>query len=302
MHRSAAGRSRLARKVGLAGFLLALAVSAPAHAAGGGGTRYSKPPVISKLSCKSLCVDATATAQSKTVATQERGLLAVKGRNLDSVDRVVFLGRKGGADDVRRVPVEVTEKVVNVSVPSGAHSGSIRLVDVAGRKSAASKATVKVVPALIPPTTNYIWPVKGSVSSLFGENRGDHYHAGVDILSPSGTPIKAVAPGRVSMVGPQGAYGNFVCITHTKQTSCYAHLSAFKTTKGAIVNQGDVIGDVGCTGRCSGDHVHFEIREGTADWSTPIDPLPLLPKRASATAARNGPPMDWDLPVNGPGS
>jgi murein DD-endopeptidase MepM/ murein hydrolase activator NlpD len=58
-----------------------------------------------------------------------------------------------------------------------------------------------------------------------------------------------------------GGYGNFTCVQHTASMStCYAHQSSFATSMGASVSQGDVIGYSGCTGRCYGDHLHFEVR------------------------------------------
>jgi murein DD-endopeptidase MepM/ murein hydrolase activator NlpD len=103
-------------------------------------------------------------------------------------------------------------------------------------------------------------PVKGTVTSPYGP-RGGRNHDGMDIAAPTGTPVRAAACGTVSLAGQQSGYGNIVCITHTSQFStCYAHLSRFGTTNGAQVQQGQVIGYVGCTGSCTGPHVHFETR------------------------------------------
>ena len=73
--------------------------------------------------------------------------------------------------------------------------------------------------------------------------------------------------------GPVGGYGNYVCMQHTRELStCYAHMSRFMTEKGAVVRQGQVIGLVGCTGHCFGDHLHFETRVG----GRPVDPQGYL--------------------------
>ena len=75
--------------------------------------------------------------------------------------------------------------------------------------------------------------------------------------------MRAAACGTVSLAGQQSGYGNIMCITHTSQFStCYAHLSRFGTSTGAQVQQGQVIGYVGCTGNCTGPHLHFETRVG----------------------------------------
>ena len=118
----------------------------------------------------------------------------------------------------------------------------------------------------------FIWPVNGPVTSPFGQRWG-RLHAGVDISAPSGTPIRAAASGRVVLLGPTGGYGNYVCVGHGGGIStCYAHLSRFGTSSGASVSQGQVIGAVGCTGRCFGDHLHFEVRVN----GSPVDPLGYL--------------------------
>jgi murein DD-endopeptidase MepM/ murein hydrolase activator NlpD len=117
-----------------------------------------------------------------------------------------------------------------------------------------------------------IWPVNGPVVSPFGMRWG-RLHAGVDIAVPSGTPIRAADSGRVALMGWVGGYGNYTCIQHNASLStCYAHQSSFATSNGANVSQGQVIGYVGCTGHCFGDHLHFETRVG----GSPVDPLGYL--------------------------
>jgi murein DD-endopeptidase MepM/ murein hydrolase activator NlpD len=110
-----------------------------------------------------------------------------------------------------------------------------------------------------------VWPVNGPITSPFCEARSwESCHPGIDIGVPSGTPIRAAASGRVVLMQPDassGGYGNFTCVQHTASMStCYAHQSQFGTSMGAQVTQGQVIGYVGCTGRCYGDHLHFEVR------------------------------------------
>ena len=103
-------------------------------------------------------------------------------------------------------------------------------------------------------------PVRGTVTSNFGPRWGRN-HDGIDISAPTGTAVRAAACGTVSLAGQQSGYGNMVCITHTSQFStCYAHLSRFGVSNGAQVQQGQVIGYVGCTGNCTGPHLHFETR------------------------------------------
>jgi murein DD-endopeptidase MepM/ murein hydrolase activator NlpD len=117
-----------------------------------------------------------------------------------------------------------------------------------------------------------IWPVNGPIVSPFGMRWG-RLHAGVDIAVGSGTPIRAADSGRVVLMGWVGGYGNYTCVQHTGSlSSCYAHQSSFATSNGASVSQGQVIGYVGCTGHCFGDHLHFETRVN----GSPVDPMGYL--------------------------
>jgi murein DD-endopeptidase MepM/ murein hydrolase activator NlpD len=117
-----------------------------------------------------------------------------------------------------------------------------------------------------------IWPVNGPMVSPFGMRWG-RLHAGVDIAVPSGTPIRAADSGNVVLMGWVGGYGNYTCVQHNASMStCYAHQTSFATSNGASVSQGQVIGYVGCTGHCFGDHLHFEVRMN----GSPVDPMGYL--------------------------
>src|SRR5215203_5916704 len=117
-----------------------------------------------------------------------------------------------------------------------------------------------------------IWPVNGPLVSPFGMRWG-RLHAGVDIAVPAGTPIRAAQSGRVVLLGWTGGYGNYTCIQHTGGLStCYAHQSRYGTSNGAGVSKGQVIGYVGCTGHCFGDHLHFETRIN----GSPVNPAGYL--------------------------
>jgi murein DD-endopeptidase MepM/ murein hydrolase activator NlpD len=117
-----------------------------------------------------------------------------------------------------------------------------------------------------------VWPVNGPIVSGFGQRWG-RLHAGVDIAVPSGTPIRAAASGKVVLLGWTGGYGNYTCVQHGGALStCYAHQSRYGTSMGASVSQGQVIGYVGCTGHCFGDHLHFETRIN----GSPVNPAGYL--------------------------
>ena len=123
-----------------------------------------------------------------------------------------------------------------------------------------------------PGSGGLVWPVNGPIVSPFGMRWG-RLHAGVDIAVPSGTPIRAAQSGRVILLGWTGGYGNYTCVGHGGGLStCYAHQSSYATSSGASVSRGQVIGYVGCTGHCFGDHLHFETRVGGA----PVNPAGYL--------------------------
>ena len=105
-----------------------------------------------------------------------------------------------------------------------------------------------------------IWPLRGPVTSEYGPRWG-RMHQGIDISANTGTPIRAAKAGEVIFVGQQGGYGNMTLVDHGGGfVTAYPHQSRFGTTEGATVAQGQVIGFVGCTGSCTGPHLHFETR------------------------------------------
>ena len=131
------------------------------------------------------------------------------------------------------------------------------------------------------------WPVGGPVTSYFGPRWG-RQHTGIDIDGAAGDPIFAAADGVVVSAQEGEGYGNLVVIDHGGGLSTwYAHLSAFAVVPGDEVARGQVMGAMGCTGTCTGDNLHFEVRVD----GIPVDPIgflpagPLLPVLAAAAPA-----------------
>ena len=105
----------------------------------------------------------------------------------------------------------------------------------------------------------FSWPVDGMIYSVYGPRWG-RMHTGIDISARSGTPVAAARGGDVVFVGRRGGYGMMIEITHGDHYSTvYAHLRDTYVVEGDRVREGEVIGEVGCTGRCTGPHCHFEI-------------------------------------------
>ena len=130
-------------------------------------------------------------------------------------------------------------------------------------------------------TGTYIWPVEdGWLSSFFGPRTGigSSDHKGVDIANSSGTPVMASDGGVVLFADYYGGYGLLIKIQHENgDVTYYAHESYILVDEGDVVEQGEVIGLMGCTGVASGNHCHFELHPGGGDAVNPMDHLPELP-------------------------
>lgn len=120
------------------------------------------------------------------------------------------------------------------------------------------------------------WPVEGPMSSAFGvrwRSLLPEVHRGVDFAVPVGTPIRAMAGGRVRFAGVQSGYGNVIWIDHGGAVlTVYAHLSQIQVNTGQSVSPQQVIGLSGQSGNVTGAHLHFEVWR----WDQPVDPVPLL--------------------------
>jgi murein DD-endopeptidase MepM/ murein hydrolase activator NlpD len=127
-------------------------------------------------------------------------------------------------------------------------------------------------PTQTPSSSGLIWPVQGPITSPFGWRWG-RMHEGIDIGVGYGTPIHAAAAGTVIYCGWESGYGNLVVIDHGGNlATAYGHQSSIAVSCGQQVDQGQVIGYVGCTGHCFGPHLHFEVRVN----GNPVDPLGYL--------------------------
>jgi murein DD-endopeptidase MepM/ murein hydrolase activator NlpD len=129
------------------------------------------------------------------------------------------------------------------------------------------------------------WPIGGEVTGRFGEPRPGHFHEGIDLPNPVGTPIRAAATGRVVMREWQDGYGKYTCLRHLTVLTCYAHQSRFHVRVGEMVRQGDVIGYTGDSGTSEAPHLHFEVRLGRRPWGKPVNPLRYLPRDPKRLAA-----------------
>jgi murein DD-endopeptidase MepM/ murein hydrolase activator NlpD len=147
--------------------------------------------------------------------------------------------------------------------------------------------SVGQIPTSVGHSTKYrfIWPEPhAQISQGFGPTtlgyeppygRYPHFHTGIDMVEPFGSPVYAADDGVVALVGSSGSgYGNYVVIAHTGGfDTLYGHLSATLVKPGQTVTQGTAVGLEGSTGNSTGPHLHFELRVA----QRPVDPTPYLP-------------------------
>ncbi len=134
----------------------------------------------------------------------------------------------------------------------------------------------------------FIWPEPNAqISQGFGPTTFwfeppygtyPHFHTGIDMVEPFGSPVYAADDGVVALVGSSGSgYGNYVVIAHAGGfDTLYGHLSTALVKPGQQVTQGTPVGLEGSTGNSTGPHLHFELRIG----GRPVDPTPYLPPGA----------------------
>jgi murein DD-endopeptidase MepM/ murein hydrolase activator NlpD len=132
------------------------------------------------------------------------------------------------------------------------------------------------------------WPVEGRLTSGFSDrldpfNGEGGFHTGIDISCPYGLPVHAATDGVVLSVARESGYGLTVILEHGRGVrTLYAHLSGFNVTPGQSVLGGEIIGYVGRSGRATGSHLHFEVRNG----DTPVPPLGYLRRFVASSPFR----------------
>ncbi len=125
-----------------------------------------------------------------------------------------------------------------------------------------NKDRITHIPAIQPVPQKFM----KQMASGYGYRRDPIYgtskfHEGLDFAADRGTPVYATADGEVVMAGWQSGYGNMVEINHGyNYVTRYAHLSKIHTKPGTKVKRGDLIGEVGNTGKSTGNHLHYEVR------------------------------------------
>lgn len=123
-----------------------------------------------------------------------------------------------------------------------------------------------------------IWPVRGRITSSFGERIDPFlgegaFHAGLDIAAAYGTPVRVTADGLVVFAGVMRGYGRTIVVDHGHGIrTLYAHLSGLAVTVGQHLDRDEVVGYLGESGRATGPNLHYEVRINKA----PVNPYRYL--------------------------
>lgn len=151
-------------------------------------------------------------------------------------------------------------------------------VDVVAATAPSTPVPLSPEPPPPAPAAGYVWPWYGNITSYFGEPRGGGaYHLAIDIdgYGSYGAAVVAAASGQVVLAAwDDYGLGYHVIIQHDDGSrTTYAHLSDIYVVQGQYVSQGEAIGALGCSGYCTGTHLHFELLID----GVPVDPLVYLP-------------------------
>ena len=177
-----------------------------------------------------------------------------------------------------RLGVDMPEDWPGYRYRLGEAPDSIRAGQTAITETALPREEAAGVPEREPGALLFAWPVRGYVTSEYGEGAGaaGSAHTGLDIAASNGTIVRAAADGQVVFAGTDESYGNLLEIDHGDGlVTRYGHSSRLAVRQGQIVEKGDIIAYVGSSGRVTtGPHLHFEVQK---DGRT-VDPRRYLPR------------------------
>lgn len=170
-----------------------------------------------------------------------------------------------------------------LSIPA-ADAGAGPVVQVAGPAAVVNSPSIPAARQGVEPSFPVRGPFNwGQEAAAFGVPRAGRSHEGQDVMSRTGTPEVAITAGKVIETGNDGGRGNYMNMYDPVRevTYVYMHMNRPPRVKaGDSVAAGQRVGEVGCTGSCFGDHLHFEIRKGRGPAGAASDPRPFLERLA----------------------
>ena len=207
-------------------------------------------------------------AQRKELAAREAELERMLGEQRQLLAQVQTIRDSRAAS-----LAGVSQKLKQLQAQERHLAGESQKIAALSRRSTSrvSRSDVVDVPGIA--KTGWAWPARGPVTSEYGRRWG-RQHEGIDIGAATGAPIFAARAGVVSFVGQMSGYGNLTLVDHGGGiVTAYAHQSRFGVRRGQQVAAGERIGSIGCTGNCTGPHLHFEVRVN----GSPRNPRRYLP-------------------------
>ncbi len=192
-------------------------------------------------------------SEFETQATKLAMMVGVEGIETQQ------MGAGGSSLDLKGMSPNASRPIFEAEINtlrerSGALQDSFRVLDMAFQKQ-----------ALLLSSTPSIYPVRGLLGNGYGWRRDPFtgmrdFHQGLDIVAPLGTKVVSPADGIVTKAGPAGGFGTSIVVSHGYGlVTRYGHLASAKVRVGQRVKRGQVIGQVGSTGRSTGPHLHYEV-------------------------------------------
>ncbi len=265
-----------------AGVLLGLIVAAPAFAAPHGTLSISVStrtpavgdPVLVEVAASGAVDNLVLRWKGAAWPIREiapgryEGLIGVDLEDPEGPAPLFAEGFRGNARLLAETVVVVSPRkfaVQELTLPKGmAEFDNATLARIGAEAAELSRRLSRVTPPrwrtpFLPPVEEYRPANFGARRVINGDPRMPH--AGVDIRLPAGTPVRAIADGRVAFAGEQFFGGRSVVIDHGGGVfSVYYHLKEFSVADGQEISRGDRVGSVGATGRATGPHLHFGVR------------------------------------------
>lgn len=223
--------------------------------------------------------DAVATERAKLQVTRDaeaavQSEMAVAVARIDSLHDEAVARKTEFETQVRELEAQSAAIEATLRRRAEEQRAAAAAAAAAGPASAAAPTA-----AAVPGAGGLVNPVPGApitspfgyrVHPIYGDSR---LHTGIDIGASEGTPIRASGGGVVVSAGWISGYGNATIVDHGGGlATLYAHQSSMAVSAGQQVSQGQVIGRVGCTGSCTGPHLHFEVRVNGA----PVNPMSYI--------------------------
>ena len=212
-------------------------------------------------------IDQTDRLRSEVLARKDEFQSQLESLEQESASIADSLRQRQAAQAAAEAAARTTTTVATAGAPGspavapGAGGGAVTTLPRAAAPTRAPGRLLVPVPGA-PITSPYGW----RIHPIYGTSI---LHTGIDYGADEGTPIRAAADGVVVSAGWYGGYGNATIIDHGGGiATLYGHQSYMAVSAGQKVTQGQTIGRVGCTGNCTGPHVHFEVRVN----GDPVDP------------------------------